>query len=89
MQDIFEALSDPHRRKILDMLKHGELCSSDIASQLDITPASVTHHLNKLRSANLIIKTRKGRNIYYTVHTSLMEDVLTYMYSLIDTKGLK
>ena len=74
MQKVLEAISDPNRRKILDLLKQGEMSAGELGQHFDISAPSLSHHLNKLKSADLVITTRRGQNIYYTINTSVFED---------------
>ena len=52
--ETFKALSDPARREILNMLKGGPKSAGDIASQFDMTAATVSYHLKQLKNAGLI-----------------------------------
>ena len=54
LQETLEAIAEPNRRKILELLKAKELSVSEIGEHLDITGASLSHHLNKLKSAGLV-----------------------------------
>jgi len=47
MQKVFEAVLDPNRRKILDLLKSADKSVSKLSIHFDITEASLSHHLNK------------------------------------------
>ena len=74
LQTVYEALSDPNRRKILELLKKGDLSVGEIAESFNISGASLSHHLNKLKSANLVTTERQGQNIIYSIHTTVFED---------------
>ena len=74
MQEVMEAISDPTRRKILDLLKKKEMSVGELHKHFDITGASLSHHLSKLKAADLVLATRKGQNIHYSIHTSVFED---------------
>ena len=50
--DAFEALADPTRRRIIEMLAERELAAGDIARRFDMTPPAVSQHLKILRNAN-------------------------------------
>ena len=81
-QETFKALSDPTRRDILSLLRSGPLTAGEIASRFSITGASVSHHLSVLRSAGLITDERRGRNIYYELDMSVIDEILGWIYQL-------
>lgn len=58
MSDIFKALSDPNRLRILSLIAQRELCVCMIAEVLGVSQPTVSKHLNRLRYSN-IIKCRK------------------------------
>ncbi|MGI6486140.1 MAG: autorepressor SdpR family transcription factor [Tepidanaerobacteraceae bacterium] len=74
----FKALSDPIRRKILMMLKNKDMTAGEIAAGFDITKPSISHHLNILKQAGMIVDERRGQTICYSLNTSVFEDVVTF-----------
>lgn len=82
MNETLKALSDPVRRKILDMLKEKPLPAGEIAAAFDLADASISHHLSVLKNAGLIDSTRKGTFIIYSLNTSLFEDIMSWMINL-------
>ena len=74
----FKALSDPTRRAILERLKNGRLT----AGEIDLSAATVSHHLAMLRQAELVIDQREGKHIYYEINTSVIDEILTWVTSL-------
>lgn len=63
--DTFEALADPTRRRILEMLGEGELAAGDIARRFDMTPPAVSQHLKILRTAALVrVRNDAQRRMY-------------------------
>lgn len=86
MQNVLEAISDPNRRKILDLLKQKEMSVGELHEHFDISGASLSHHLNKLKSADLVLTTRRGQSIYYSIHTSVFEDVAKLIIDFFDSK---
>ena len=76
--DIFKALSDPARREMLAMLKEGRKSAGEISSQFDMTAATVSYHLKQLKQAGLIYETREKNFIYYTLNTSVFEDIMMW-----------
>ena len=82
--DTFKALSDPVRREILQLLKHGKLSAGEISSHFDMTGATVSYHLKILKKADLIWETKVKNFIYYELNTSVVDELLLW---LKDQKG--
>lgn len=77
--ETFKALSDPVRREILTMLRKGRLSAGDIASRFDMTGATVSYHLKQLKQAGLIYETKEKNFIYYSLNTSVFEEILLWV----------
>ncbi len=75
---VFKALSDPTRRNILQLLKYKDLSAGEIADQFEISKPSISHHLNLLKQANLVLDERRGQNIYYSLNTTVFQEVLRF-----------
>ena len=84
MQATMKALSDPVRREILNLLKQGRLSAGEIGERFDITAAAISRHLSILKEADLVFDQREGKFIYYSLNTSVLEEVLLW---LSDLKG--
>jgi ArsR family transcriptional regulator, lead/cadmium/zinc/bismuth-responsive transcriptional repressor len=65
MSQIFRALSDPSRVRIVSALVAGELCVCDIAASVGMSQSAVSHQLRALRDANLVKFRKVGRKAYY------------------------
>lgn len=74
----FQALSDPTRRAILNLLKEKDLTAGEIADCFSISKPSISHHLNVLKCAGLVLDERKGQFILYSLNTSVLEEVLSW-----------
>lgn len=72
----FKALSDPTRRRILELLRDGDLTAGELAEHFDISKPSLSHHLATLRSAGLVSDERRGQNIVYSLNTTVMQDLI-------------
>lgn len=70
-----QALSDPTRRKILELLKKKDMSAGDIGKLFEISLPSISHHLNILKQTNLISSQRKGQQIIYSLNLSVFEEV--------------
>ena len=80
MGDAFKALSDPTRRKILELLSEGELTAGEIAAHFKMAKPSVSHHLSVLKSAGLVTDERQGQNIVYCLNLTVFQEVLKWFY---------
>ena len=69
--ETFKALSDPERRKILELLKAGPMSAGEIASNFDTTGATISYHLKVLKKADLIFETKEKNYIYYQLNVSI------------------
>ncbi|MFC4601630.1 autorepressor SdpR family transcription factor [Cohnella hongkongensis] len=87
MNDAFKALSDPTRRKILQLLKERDLSAGDIAEQFNISKPSISHHLNILKQARLVCDERHGQSIIYSINMSVMQEALSWFLGMIGNKG--
>ncbi|MFA5080837.1 MAG: autorepressor SdpR family transcription factor [Candidatus Paceibacterota bacterium] len=70
-----QALSDPTRRKILEMLKKKDMAAGEIGRNFNMTLPSLSHHLNTLKQADLVISERNGQEIIYSLNLSVFEEV--------------
>jgi DNA-binding transcriptional ArsR family regulator len=82
MNETLKAISDPVRRDILSMLKNGRKSAGEIAEQFNLTGATVSYHLAKLKSADLVAEEKHKNYIYYDLNTSVFEEVLKWIYML-------
>ena len=69
---IFKALSDETRLKILSLMKEGEICVCDIAGTLNMTQPNISFHLNILKAAGLIKDRKTGRWVHYSLNDADM-----------------
>ena len=79
MNDIFKALNDATRREILELLKTKDLSAGEIADQFNMSKPSISHHLDILKRADLITAVKSGQFIFYSINTTIMEDVLQWI----------
>ena len=82
MNEVFKALADPTRREILRLLRGGERTAGDLAERIDMSKPSVSHHFAVLRDADLIRSRRDGKQIYYTLNTTVVQDALAWFRDL-------
>ena len=77
--ETFKALSDPVRRRILELLKNERLSAGEIGSHFDMTGATISYHLKILKKAELIFEKKEKNYIYYTLNTSVVEEVMLWL----------
>ena len=82
MSETLKAISDPVRRNILEMLKEEEKSAGELASEFNLSGATVSYHLTQLKKAGLILESRHKNFIYYELNASVFEEVLVWIYGL-------
>lgn len=82
MGDAWKALADPTRRKILTLLKSGDMNAGDIAAKFNMTKPSISNHLNILKQADLVDAEKIGQNVIYSINTSVLEDIMGLLSEL-------
>ena len=82
MGDVWKALADPTRRKILSLLKDKDMNAGEIANEFNMTNPSISNHLNILKQADLVDAEKAGQNVNYSLKTSVLEDVLKLISDL-------
>ena len=81
---MFKALSDPTRRKIIMMLKSGDMNAGEIADNFKISKPSISRHLSLLKQATLVLDERRGQNIVYTLNTTVFQEVIGWLFNAAD-----
>lgn len=84
MNEVFKALADPTRRKILDLLKDGDLTAGEIAENFAISKPSISNHLKILKMAELVLDEKRGQYIFYSLNSTIFQDVIKW---LLDKKS--
>jgi len=80
MNDVFKALSDPTRRKILELLYEKDMTAGDIANYFNISKPSISHHLSILKNSKLVFTERQGQNIIYSLNTTSFQSIIKWIY---------
>ncbi|SFU69512.1 transcriptional regulator, ArsR family [Clostridium sp. DSM 8431] len=88
-QETFKALADPVRREILMMLKDNKMSAGEISSKFDMTAATVSYHLSKLKKAELIFETKYKNFIYYEINVSVFEEIMLWFSNFGGNKNEK
>jgi DNA-binding transcriptional ArsR family regulator len=77
--DAFEALADPTRRRILEMLADRELAAGEIARRFDMTPPAVSQHLKILRNAALVRVRHDAQRRMYALEATGLAGIDTWL----------
>ncbi len=89
MNALFKALDDPTRRQILELLREKDRTAGDIADAFTISKPSISHHLDLLRQANLVISIKEGQFVRYSLNTTVFDELIGWVMNLSDKKNTK
>jgi len=76
MTTVFKALSDPTRRKVLQLLRRGPLSAGEIADHFRVSKPTMSAHFAVLRLAGLIVSEKQGKSVVYELQLSVLEDAM-------------
>ncbi len=76
MNRVFKALSDPTRRRVLQLLRERPMTAGELADEFDLSKPTMSAHFAVLREANLIDADKQGTTITYRLKMSVLEDAL-------------
>ena len=76
MSTVFKALSDPTRRRVLQLLQGGPMSAGDICSHFDVTKSTMSAHFAVLKEADLVQADKSGKTITYHLKLSVLEEAL-------------
>lgn len=79
MNSLFKALNDETRREIIKLLKECDMNAGEIADAFNISKPSISHHLDILKRADLIISKKKGQFINYSLNMTILDDLLSWV----------
>lgn len=79
MNTVFKALNDPTRREILRLLQEKDLTAGEIAEQFNISFPSISHHLDLLKQAKLVMGEKEGQFVYYSLNTTVVDDIVKWL----------
>jgi DNA-binding transcriptional ArsR family regulator len=76
MTTVYKALSDPTRRRVLELLRSGPLSAGELADQFPVSKPTMSAHFAVLREAGLVGSEKRGKSIVYELQLSVLEDAL-------------
>ena len=86
MNIIFKALNDPTRRAILELLQQKDMTAGEIADKFHISFPSISHHLDLLKQAKLVIAEKEGQFIYYSLNTTVVDEIMKWLLQIKSKK---
>jgi len=87
LEDIFAALGDATRLKILKIIADEELCSCEVMAALELTQPTTSHHLGILERAGLLSSRRNGKWVFYKIANSQVKNLITKGFNLVGEAG--
>lgn len=76
MNKIFKALSDPTRRRVLQLLRDRPMTAGELADEFNLSRPTMSAHFTILKEADLIHGDKEGTTITYRLKLSVLEDAL-------------
>jgi ArsR family transcriptional regulator len=84
LAEIFKALSDATRLRVVKLLsEHPYLCVNALTQRLNVTQSAVSQHLRVLRQVGLVIGSRKGYHIHYSLNKKVLEQYKSKLLELL------
>lgn len=76
MNKVYRALGDPTRRRVLELLRDGDMTAGELAARFELSWPTMSGHFSVLREADLISAERRGATITYSLNASVLEEAL-------------
>lgn len=76
MNHVFKALSDPTRRRVLQLLQNGPLSAGELSRHFDVAKPTMSAHFAVLKAADLIHAEKAGTSVIYHLKLSVLEEAL-------------
>src|SRR5438552_18189494 len=86
MEAALKAIAGPRRRKILTLVRDGELSAGEIASHFDVTRPAVSQHLNVLKEAGLVSERRNGTRRLYRARPEGLAELKEFLEEFWDER---
>ena len=76
MNQVFKALSDPTRRRVLQLLRHGSMSAGELSDQFSVSKPTMSAHFAVLKEADLVHAEKVGKSVIYHLKLSVLEEAL-------------
>jgi DNA-binding transcriptional ArsR family regulator len=87
MTMVFKALSDPTRRRVLQLLRQGPMSAGELSARFDVSKPTMSAHFAVLRDADLIHAEKAGKSVIYHLKLSVLEEALLGFVSSFGGSG--
>jgi DNA-binding transcriptional ArsR family regulator len=76
MSEVFKALSDPTRRRVLQLLRKGPMSAGELSDHFDVSKPTMSAHFAVLREADLVHAEKAGKSVIYHLKLTVLEEAL-------------
>jgi DNA-binding transcriptional ArsR family regulator len=76
MSSVFKALSDPTRRRVLQLLRNGPMSAGELCEHFDVSKPTMSAHFSVLKEADLVHAEKAGKSVIYHLKLSVLEEAL-------------
>ena len=76
MSQVFKALSDPTRRRVLQLLQNGPMSAGELCEHFDVSKPTMSAHFAVLKEADLVHTEKAGKSVIYHLKLSVLEEAL-------------
>ena len=76
MSQVFKALSDPTRRRVLQLRQNGPMSAGELSDQFDVSKPTMSAHFTVLKEADLVHAEKAGKSVIYHLKLSVLEEAL-------------
>lgn len=76
MSTVFKALSDPSRRRVLELLRDKDMTAGELSQHFEYSRPTMSAHFSVLKEAGLVKAEKQGKNVIYRLQLSVLEDAL-------------
>lgn len=83
---VYRALSDPTRRRVLQLLRDRDMTAGELADQFELSKPTMSGHFNVLRDADLVQSSKEGRTIVYRLNVSVLEEALLSLLEVFQVR---
>ena len=84
MNLVFRALSDPTRRRVLQLLRKGPMGAGELSDQFDVSKPTMSAHFAVLREAGLVGSEKNGKSVTYWLNATVLQEALLAFASALD-----